>query len=514
MAFAELGDAPPEWGGLAVALAARGLEEHGVSRLISDGWRGLGQREPLLGVAWDCEYFIDVGARGYRGTRGGVEGFVLKAAVLERCWRGDRIRERILYPLIGGGGYSFLPVVGGERQRQASLYLAELGIMLAIALGEQPPGGGEGRRLVVRHGALLQQFGTYFNQVFDMPCRRMEAVLRYTGLPLEEVYSIRDAAVATRRDRGEACNPGAAALAILSRLSRVDATIAAVSEDLSRSRHLAVHTLLGVLAAYSRSIHVDTLVKRAISGAPCLGDLLDDPGTAAHDMSKIMEGILASLFSSSQDRNPWEVLEEASRASLDEQVLAVYRGQALERMGVKSDVDVLMLYRYLYGPEDLTATPPLSKSMLVEPLAIASYNTNKMEDALGAPAARIRELLSRVDFTYIFTDRIPSCTTLAGYAERMGVTPREVADLVQVRHPVRLEYIPDKHTVDLARHVYTQSQATHFGVPAPLIVVDQRSRVNEWEAAALASLLENLGRRIVPYSTFIRDFATRRHYMT
>ncbi len=513
MAYTELGDAPPEWGGLALALAARGVEETGGASLIRGGWSRLDQAEPLLGVRWDCEYFIDVGARGYRGTRGGVEGFVLKAAVLERCWAGDRVRERILYPLIGEGGYSFLPVVGSERQRQASLYLAELGIMLSIALGEQPPGSPGGRRLVVRHGALLQQFGTYFNRVFDMPCRSMEAVLRYSGLPLEVVYSVRDESIVRRSGQGEACNPGLAAVALLSRLGRVEgATIAAVSEDLSRSRQLSTYVLLGVMESYPRGLHADALIKRAISRAGCTEDLVDEPGRVAHDMAALLETMLASLFSSS--RPPWEVLEEASRLGRDELVLAIYRGQALERLGVKSDVDVMMLYRYLFGPEDLAGTPLLSKKTLVGPPAAASYRSNKLEEATGVPAERRLSGLPEVEFTYIFTDRIPSCQTLARHAERMGVSPRELAELVQVRHPIRLEYIPGGDSEDLARHMYTQSQATHFGVPSPLIVVDQRSRVNEWEAAALASLLESLGRRIVPYSTFIRDFATRRRYMT
>ncbi len=514
MTYTELGDASPEWGGLALALAARGVEEFGGASLIRGGWSGLGQVEPLLGVRWECEYFIDVGARGYRGTRGGVEGFVLKAAVLERCWAGDRVRERILYPLIGSGGYSFLPVVGGERQRQASLYLAELGIMLSIALGEQPPGSPGGRRLVVRHGALLQQFGTYFNRVFDMPCRSVEAVLRYSGLPLEVVYSVRDESIVRRGGHGEACNPGLAAVALLSRLGRVDgATIAAVSEDLSRSRQLSTYTLLGVMESYPRGLHADALIKRAISRAGCAEDLVEEPGRTAHDMAALLESMLASLFSSS--RPPWEVLEEeASKQGRGDLVLAIYRGQALERLGVKSDVDVMMLYRYLFGPEELAGTPPLSKKTLVEPPAVASYGSNRLEDATGIPAERSLSGLPEVMFTYIFTDRIPSCQTLARHAERMGMTPRELAELVQVRHPIRLEYIPGGDSVDLARHIYTQSQATHFGVPSPLIVVDQRSRVNEWEAAALASLLESLGRRIVPYSTFIRDFATRRRYMS
>ena len=63
-------------------------------------------------------------------------------------------------------------------------------------------------------------------------------------------------------------------------------------------------------------------------------------------------------------------------------------------------------------------------------------------------------------------------------------------------------------------HIYTQAQATLYGAPPPMIVVDQWSRVAGWEASALRSLLESLGRRVVPYSTFLRTFAVRRRYMS
>ncbi len=68
----------PEWGSLALAIAARALEVRDGEEVIRWMGQALGeQREPLLGVEWECEYHIDFGARSVRALRGGLEGFVL-----------------------------------------------------------------------------------------------------------------------------------------------------------------------------------------------------------------------------------------------------------------------------------------------------------------------------------------------------------------------------------------------------------------------------------------------------
>jgi hypothetical protein len=136
-------------------------------------------------------------------------------------------------------------------------------------------------------------------------------------------------------------------------------------------------------------------------------------------------------------------------------------------------------------------------------------------DRAVSPAARkAHELIDGVEFRYILPERVPSCTRLAKLSAKTGVDRRLLAEAVKVKPPLRLEYYAHDRSRDVIdAKVYASSTITQFGVPPQLLVVDSKSRVNEWDVGALRQLLEAQSKRVMPYSTFIRDFATRVAYM-
>lgn len=516
----------PEWGSLALAIAARALEVRDGEEVIR--WMGQApgeQREPLLGVEWECEYHIDIGARSVRALRGGLEGFVLKGAVLERCERDGRISERILHTTIKdastGSMVPLLPVVGGERLRQTAVYLVELGLTLSLAGHTR-----RGRALVVRHGALLQQIASYFNQVYDMDCSLLRLLLLYAGLDPIEARKVEDHSMILRPGRrGQICNAGLAVVHLLTRLKEEarDSDIAAVAEDLSRTRYLSLLIAAKTAAAYSRGepLTAASLFTEAVEeAAPCLSSMGLSVQDARYDIPRSLEDVMASTIDPSTEDPARTLREAAVERGFSGLIESFYRGQLLDRLGVASDVEPLMVYRFLYGPREASSTPIHDKGELVEPPVVASFNSNRIGEyaAVTVGEAEVSNAVKGFKFTYVTPDPTPTCSELAELSSRLGPStpgPHELADLVKVRHPVKLELIDSgRDPGRLVSHIYTQAQVTLYGVPAPLIVVDQRSRVTEWDASTIKSLLEALGRRVVPYSTFIRDFSTRRKYMT
>ncbi len=162
--------------------------------------------------------------------------------MLERCERDGRISERILHTTIKdastGSMVPLLPVVGGERLMQTAVYLVELGLTLSLAGHTR-----RGRALVVRHGALLQQIASYFNQVYDMDCSLLRLLLLYAGLDPIEAREVEYHSMILRPGRrGQICNASLAVVYLLTRLKEEarDSDIAAVAEDLSRTRYLSL----------------------------------------------------------------------------------------------------------------------------------------------------------------------------------------------------------------------------------------------------------------------------------
>lgn len=514
----------PEWGSLAIAIAARALELGDGEEVIRWGQAVGEQREPLLGVEWECEYYVDLGARSARALRGGAEGFVLKGAVLERCERDGRIAEIVLHPAIKnprtGSLMHLFPVVGGERLRQAAVYLVELG--LTISLARRPP---RGRALVVRHGALLQQIASYFNKVYDIDCSRLRSLLLYAGLSPDEAREVEERSKMLRPEmREQTCNAGLAVVHLLAKLKEEarHSDIVAVAEDLSRTRYLSLLIAAKTAAAYSRRkfIAASLFMEAVEEAASCLSSMGLNIQDVRYEIPMRLEEVMAFTIDSST-KDPVKTLREAAgKHGFPGLIESFYRGQLLDRLGVASDVEPLFIYRYLYGPREASSTPIHDKGELVEPPVVASFNSNKIGEHAAATIreADVSKAVKGFKFTYIIPDPTPTCSDLAKLSRRLGPSipgPQTIADLVKVRPPVKLELVDSgRDPRKLVSHIYTQARVTLYGVPAPLIVVDQRSRVTEWDASTIRSLLETLSRRVVPYSTFIRDFSTRRKYMT
>ncbi len=241
---------------------------------------------------------------------------------------------------------------------------------------------------------------------------------------------------------------------------------------------------------------------------------------ARYDIPRSLEDVMASTIDPSTEDPARTLREAAVERGFSGLIESFYRGQLLDRLGVASDVEPLMVYRFLYGPREASSTPIHDKVELVEPPVVASFNSNRIGEyaAVTVGEAEVSNAVKGFKFTYVTPDPTPTCSELAELSSRLGPStpgPHALADLVKVRHPVKLELIDSgRDPGRLVSHIYTQAQVTLYGVPAPLIVVDQRSRVTEWDTSTIKSLLEALGRRVVPYSTFIRDFSTRRKYMT
>ncbi|MEB3844158.1 MAG: hypothetical protein LRS48_00575 [Desulfurococcales archaeon] len=527
----EVVDVSPPWSGLGLAVLARGVEIRTGTPLVYEQSPLLrAQERPLIGPGglWSAEVYVDTGSRSARGLRGVEEGFVLKTSVLLRYWNGRELEERILYPY-NTSAPSFLLLRGDDRKRQASLYTAELAVAYSLLSGQARLPADVGiPRLVVRHGSLLQSLGTYFNPVFDLDRKTAEALLLYTGIDKLEAQELVEQAV-IRRGLAEKVNPGLLAALILGRIKRIveqgGGTILGLTEDVSRGRHLIASLLVGVLResviegrVFRPELLIDEVATSMGEGLSCLEDLypsgIDD---FSRDISDYFLAIARTIVKTrgGQAGSRYEVGRVL--AGLDEQALTsmVYESQALNMVNLSSDSHFLLLYNYLFGsPPGQPSSVELDKSRLYTPRIRKSYS-ERIE--AGEPVVDwkdIGESISGVMLRYVFTERVPSCLELEEKAGRLGIDRRLLAEIIRVVPPLRIEYFSnDRNWKEAARHVLTQALVTHYGVPPQLLVVDARSRVNEWEYSALTSMLEELSRRTMPYSTFIRDFSVRVQYM-
>ncbi|MCE4624621.1 MAG: hypothetical protein F7C35_01980 [Desulfurococcales archaeon] len=522
-------EAIPSWSGLLLALAARGVElDSGELLVFDDNWNPRPQSEPLIGSVWAGEVFIDTGSRSARSLSGVEEGFILKTSILLRYWSGSTLEERILYPL-SSGAPGFLLVRGDDRKRQASLYVAELGMVLSILKGGLPVGL-DGPLLVVRHGSLLQSLGTYFNKVFDLERRNAEAVLGYVGLDKATVKDIVDAST-IRRELTERVNPGLMAAHILDMIKKISAreghTVLGITEDVSVGRHLLVTTLAriaqsSVSSQGSPSFTIYNHIDRAIADLDaswreaCLSDFdVENPRTIVYEGSRYLEAILQEL-AGAKDR--YAAAKTLADLSAEEVVRRIYERQILKYFNLSSDSHLIMLYNYLFKPpgKEYRASIEVDKSWLYRERIIKSFRERIISDdrEYHLDEDDIAGMVDGVSLRYILPEAAPSCPQLAVEARRLGIDRRVLADLIRVIPPLRVEYLRgDPKLVKALNHVYTQALVTAYGVPPQLLVVDARSRVHEWEYSALASLLEALSRRVTPYSTFIRDFSVRRLHL-
>ncbi len=529
----------PPWSGVALAILARGA---GIN-VFDAHYRIEPQRRPLLGDDgyWIAEAYIDTGSRSARGLRGVEEGFVLKTSVLLRYWDGRRLVERILYPF-SRGAPSFLLLPGDDRKRQASLYVAELAMALSLLednprLPSKITEAIRGKpRLVIRHGSLLQSLGTYFNKVFDLDESTAKSLLLYVGLNEALVYRLLEEAVVKRRGGIEKkVNPGLLAAAILREIKDASAsrghTVIGLTEDVSKGRHLIALVLeKTVRSAIDDSRHAlapEALVDRALAhdetARECLRDLY--PGDADSFRSAVDEwftDLVKMLFGRDRGRDRYSLYRVIRESDEHEIVEAIYERQILNLVSLASDSHFLLLYNYLFGsPGEHPASIEVDKSWLYKPRIRDSYSKRiEGDDTLFTRALTLDQVIDAVDgvrLRYIFPERVPSCNELAEISYRHGMDRRLVAELIRVIPPIRVEYFSSigdgERPIAAMEHVLAQSMITQYGVPPQLLVVDARSRINEWEYEALASMVEVLSKRTMPYSTFIRDFSVRRHYI-
>ncbi len=515
-------------------VAARGAEKLG-ARLFSWGWRPRSRSLPLLGSEWECEYYIDTGSRSARSVSGVAEGFVVKTSVLARCAGKEGLRERVLYPLPRRKP-SFLVAEGGDRLRQASTYIVEVASALALASGEaRLPEGLDGwPRLVIRHGSLLQQVGVYTNEVFSMDRDFAEALLRYSGLG--EATAKELVAEATVEKPGEPArvNAGVLATAILGRLRAAiggEASVAGVAEDTSRGRHLTLQAIIAVAGASRDKLLRDTieLGMEDLEDSPeCLGDL--DPeasiGGTLEAVDRYAKHLRSALYGGLFDREPrrfneaeelFRELKLMTEGSLSQLVKRIYERQLLSRyFSLASDAHFILAYNYLFaGAEGLAATERMSKSMLVAPLLAVNIESKGIHERGGPGPEEAASWVEGVEYRYLSPEPPPPCKRLSMESSRLGIDRRLLAELVSVKPPLRLEYYSGDPRRDLIDYkVALAAWITQYGVPSQLLVVDSRSRIDEWDLGALRQLLEEKARRAMPYSTFIRDFATRIRYLT
>ncbi|MCE4628265.1 MAG: hypothetical protein F7C34_03850 [Desulfurococcales archaeon] len=535
MSFEEeaLLDVSPSWSGLLLALAARGAELNSKRDLVFD--RSLvvePQTKPLIGDVWAAEAYIDTGSRSARSTSGVQEGFVLKTSILLRYWSQDGLEERILYPY-NEAAPGFLLVRGDDRKRQASLYIAELAAVLALLRDDRPIDVSiDGPLLVVRHGSILQSIGAYFNKVFDLDRKSALAVLQYAGLNKEVTRDLVEAAT-VRRDVTEKVNPGVLAALLLGMIKDMvekgGHTVIGLTEDVSVGRHLIVKILTDILREGTRPVRGEprlsfySLVDDGYYDIPreyrveCLSDFAIDPNSFVHEAANYLEVVARSvaLDVKGRDVDREIIAERIARESLEDIVERIYEKQVLRLFNLASDSHLLLLYNYLYrGDNDSYNTSvEVDKSWLYMKRILKSYRERIKEE----PPIEDRELMnmtSGVRLRYLFIETAPSCKRIAEEASRLGIDRRVLADMIRVIPPVRLEYYAgSKHIMEAMQHILAQSMATTYGVPPQLLVVDSRSRVNEWEYSALHAMLEELSKRIAPYSSFIRDFTTRTRHI-
>ena len=513
----------PLYSGASLVVASRGLEVlEGRSIIVERSGGVEGQKRPLLGEAWDCEYYVDTGSRSIRSTKGVEEGFLLKTSVLERCYcEGGPLDERILYPF-SRGSPPYLVITGSERQRQASVYVAELALTLSLALEGGRCGG---RPLVVKHGSILQRLDIYFNPVFDLPPRTARTVLSYSTLDKSMVVDIVDWATISRDGR-EVANPGLIAAALLGEIKKAvgqGASIIGLSEDVSTGRHLIAETLASLVEGYEAGSRLRDVVEEGIyelkrtSCLDCLSDVsggywpnpLARAGKIARDVEDYIEGLVTMI---SEAAGPGR--GEPRSGSIKR----IYEAQLLNNIGLGNDGALLMLYMYLYGhlieSKGRPLTPLHSKSELYKPLIEKSFRERIEAQKTPLGLDSVIEKVDGVNYTYVFPEKPPSCRDLIDKGRELGVDRRLLAEIVRVKPPLRVEILEgEKKMAEALSHVVSQASTTYYGVPPQLLVVDSRSRVSEWEMTALRSLVEELSRRVVPYSTFIRDFQTRRLYV-
>ncbi len=493
-----------------------------------------GPRGPIS-PAWpgDEVFFVDASAATAR-TAGG-EASLVKLAVLHR--RPQAAWERLYAPLVGGSGAPpVLYVPGGERIRQAIVYVVELASLLALARSQSLAGEPLGpQRVLIRHGPLVQQLAHYYSTAYDVEQGVAEVALRYAGLDT----SLASRLVLRSRPRGasDRVNLGFLMGLLLDQIreetknSGGSLLFAGVVEDTSRSRVLVADLLaeatLEAAQRYQPSTTrdmgsgVSSLVngwaasyrrRRGHSLSECLCDQSSwpsaDPMTLAREFISPLQSELVSRF----DTGIIQVstLPPASMAAA-----------ALASSGALPDLtDSELLYNLVYfedcqtlgGPPCLY-TAPRSRAAVAEWARVSLGQRKRERLPTGVNEAMLADAPRSVKYSYMLVEKPPDCLELLQKAQKLsGLSACELAGLIDVPPAIRVEWMEPADQAMRDRLLEALRQAARlvvYGYPPQLLVVDRASRVTLSEYLSLEVLVHELARRRQPYRGFLRGWEAR-----
>jgi len=461
-----------------------GLFDGGFSRRV------LGSLGSLGGVG----VFVDAGSVG--ASVAGGDAFVVKLAHVVVGGSFD-----VLHPVEGSSGVPYLVVGGGESLRRGLTYLVEVASLLSALDG--------GASYAVRHGPLVQA-SYYLRRGYDVQDDTpLRAALGYAGL---DPGLVGEVVYESRLCGGGGYNVGLAILSVAERLaSRASrgAVVAGVVEDTSRSRLLAVDVVWEAA--------------RDAMGGGVEGDYLDLGGRlfdAARRGYRELEELHGGLLSEEcfcGDLEP--PTSAAGYDSLAQAVLAAARREGrleaalLEiprHLAGVGDVDLIYWASYTVGSTEYTRP---RKRLGAREAVVEELKSRRAELAScrGDPEDLARPLDS-VGYTYMLPERPPTCRGLSGLAGATGLRACELARLVKLPPPVRVEYMEtpsEAELLGLLAYLHASAELTLYKYPAPLLVADRYSRVTRAEAAAAERLAEAIASRRLPFYTWLRGWARR-----
>ncbi len=496
---------------------------------------------PRLGAAawppsWpgDEVFFVDASAVTAR-TAGG-EASLVKLAILHR--RPSGLWERLYAPAVAGSkAPPVLYVPRGERVRQALVYVVELASLLALARIQSISGAGLGaRRVLVRHGPLVQQLAHYYSAAYDVREEEAKAALRYAGLDMSTtLVLVNDSRVTQPLGH---VNLGLLASLLLEEIAREaqrskgNLLFAGVVENTGRSRVLAAdlladatieltraykpqtpQDLASAIAATINQWYASYNQRRGVSLQNCLCGAQGATAFQNLSASHVASEYAAPLQSELQTRFNTSLLG-GSTAPSDKVAAALSSSNALPDI-----TDSELLYNLVYledcsplGGPPCSYTEPRSRA----PVAVwaelsLQQKKNRMPQTLQT--TRITAPPRRVHYTYMLVETPPDCIQLMQRGNQLGLgSPCELANLVTVPPAIRVEWMTPASNTMLSQLLTALREASRlvlYGYPPQLLVVDKASRVTWSEYTSLEILAEELAKRRQPYRSFLRGWETR-----
>jgi len=490
-------------------------------------WMSRGPPASPPQLPWDDVFFVDA------GFLSSARASLVKIAVLHRRHHQGGVEERLYTPVVPGGGVLGLYLEIDENLRGALAYVAELAMLLSLATGSAFGGLNKGARvgekkLLVRHGPLLQQVNIYLSPSFNVDPEVARAVLRYTGLDAGTVGRLLQRSSVCGSSR---VNLGLLATRLLEEMAQVaqqskgKIAFAGIVEDTSKSKTLLASLLAELLqhalwtaqryyaaavaGALSSSI-TQTLSRlvQQLQGCWCAGA----PGPLGQ--GRLLHELVAPVLSTLATRLRW------SPASISNPVprLALLEA-AVTHSGVLPDIkDSELLYslRFL-GPcsgGGCVYTAPRPRGGTAAWTEVTLLVQRRDYGCHGKPG-EVAKPLYRVLYSYVLPGEAPDCATIksiAGSGALNYITPCDLAEAITTVPAVRVEAITSIVWDDFNRlldWVYWASSILLYGYPAPLLVVDAASRITPQERLGLERLAASLARRRQPYAGFLRGWRSR-----